>query len=71
MAETRTAETGTSIGETVLDSLSLKLAVTGLAMTAVGFVVHDGVIPAFMVIWGLALLVIGSVSYAAIAYRAS
>lgn len=52
--------------DAILTSVSLKVALVGAVLAALGLVIRDGVIPAFMVIWGTAFFLGGVLVYAAI-----
>lgn len=55
----------------ISDSLSLKVAIAGLVLIALGVLIQDGAIPAFMVIWGTAFFVLGLLSYTVIWFNSS
>lgn len=53
----------------ILNSVSLKVAVIGALLALVGLVLQDGVVPAFMVIWGTAFFLTGVLVYLVIWFK--
>ncbi|WP_135365048.1 hypothetical protein [Halosimplex halophilum] len=62
----RAVEATTAVVGAVRRSLSLKLAIAGLCFVLSGFHLQTGVYAALLPIWGVGLLLVGTVGYALI-----
>lgn len=54
--------------DSIQRSLSLQVALVGLLVTAVAYIVNTGVWPAIIGVWGMAFVLIGVGSHLAIRY---